>query len=264
MNSRVKRLRVFAGPNGSGKSTLYKYLTQINAFNSYYHINPDLVAKDLTVSLNLDNWPIDFSFNELISYLKLSPFQILVNNNNISDLLNFNGRRISLKDPSFNDSYLAAAISDFLRYKMIQSNSSFSFESVFSHASKIKEIEIAKEANFKIYFYFITTSDPLVNSQRIKNRVETGGHDVPNEKIIERYYRTMNNLYTAFKLSDRAYLFDNTSEKSNNTFNFFAEKNGNSIYLSNLNIIPQWFDEFILKRLNNCLDCQGHLRGLPE
>jgi predicted ABC-type ATPase len=248
MSNRVKRLRIFAGPNGSGKSTLYKYLTQINAFNSYYHINPDLIAKDLSVSLNLDNWPIDFSFNELISYLKLSPFQTMVDYN-IADLLNSKDRRISLKDPAFNDSYLAAAISDFLRYKMIQSDSSFSFESVFSHDSKIKEIEIAKKENFKIYFYFISTSDPLINSQRIKNRVETGGHDVPNEKINDRYYRTMNNLYNAFKLSDRAYLFDNTSEKSNNSFNFFVEKNGDNIYLLNSNFIPQWFEEFVLKKL---------------
>jgi predicted ABC-type ATPase len=247
MSSRVKRLRIFAGPNGSGKSTLYKYLTQINAFNSYYHINPDLIAKDLSVSLNLDNWPIDFSSNELISYLKLSPFQTLVDYN-IADLLHFKDHRISLKDPSFNDSYLAAAISDFLRYKMIQSDSSFSFESVFSHDSKIKEIEIAKKANFKIYFYFITTSDPSINFQRIKNRVETGGHDVPKEKINERYYRTMNNLYAAFKLSDRAYLFDNTSEKSNDSFHLFVEKNENNI-LSNSNLVPQWFDEFVLNWL---------------
>jgi len=247
MSGRVKKLRIFAGPNGAGKSTLYKYLTQINAINPYYHINPDLIAKDLTVSLNLDNWPIDFSSGELISYLKLSPFQTL-GDYDIADLLAFRDQCISLKDPAFNDSYLAAAISDFLRYKMIQSDSSFSFESVFSHESKIKEIEIAKKANFKIYFYFITTSDPVINFQRVKNRVETGGHDVPSAKINERYYRTMNNLCTAFKLSDRAYLFDNTSNKSNNYFNFFAEKKENKIYLSS-NEVPQWFDEFVLQKI---------------
>jgi predicted ABC-type ATPase len=248
MNNRIKRLRIFAGPNGSGKSTLYKYLTQINAFNTYYHINPDQIAKDLPVSLNLDNWPINFSFNELINYLKISPFQTLVNYN-ISDLLYYENCRISLKEDHFNNTYLAAAISDFLRYKMVQSNSSFSFESVFSHISKINELEIAKKANFKIYFYFITTSDPFINSHRIKNRVETGGHDVPNEKIHERYYRTMQNLYTAFKLSDRAYLFDNTSAKSNGSFDFFAEKNGDNICLSDTNLVPQWFDEFVLRKL---------------
>jgi predicted ABC-type ATPase len=248
MSNRIKQLRIFAGPNGAGKTTLYKYLTQINAFNSYYHINPDMIHNDLSVSLNFDNWPIDFSYGELINYLKLSPFQALADYN-ISELLNCKGRCISLKDISLNDNYLAAAISDFLRYKMIQSNSSFSFESVFSHTSKVKEIEIAKKANFKIYFYFITTSDPIINIQRIKNRVETGGHDVPSEKIYERYFRTMNNLYTALKLSDRAYLFDNSSNKSNDAFDFFAEKNENDIFITDTNLVPQWFDEFVLRNI---------------
>ena len=34
----------------------------------------------------------------------------------------------------------------------------------------------------------------------------------------------MGNLYPAFKLSDKVYLFDNFSEKTNGSFNFFLEK----------------------------------------
>jgi len=248
MKKRIKRLRVFAGPNGSGKSTLYNYLKQIKAFNSYYHINPDLIVKDLNISFNLDNWPINFSFDELLDYLKYSPFQTIINNN-ISDLLLFDNRRLALKHSSFNDSYLAAAIADFLRYKFIQSDSSFSFESVFSHDSKIKELEIAKKAGFIIYLYFITTSEPLISIQRIKNRVETGGFDVPEEKIINRYYRTLNNIFSAFKLSDKTYFFDNSNENLNGSFNFFMEKNDNNIYISNTNSVPQWFNEYILSKL---------------
>jgi len=247
MNDRVKRLRVFAGPNGSGKSSLYNYLIQINAFNTYYHINPDIISNDLSVSFNLDNWPIKFNFNELADYLKYSPFQTLVNYN-ISELLIYNEQRLSLKDSFFNDSYLSAAIADFLRYKMIQSNSSFSFESVFSHESKIKELEIAKKAGFKIYLYFINTSDPLINIQRIQNRVETGGHDVPQKKIIDRYYRTLNNLYPIIKLTDKAYFFDNSSERVNGSFNLFAEKDDN-LNISESDFLPQWFDEYVLRRL---------------
>jgi len=242
MNERVKRLRVFAGPNGSGKSTLHNYLTQINAFHSYYHINPDMIAKDLAVSLNLDNWPIDFSYTELAGFLKTSPFQSLVNFD-MSELLECQDRKISLKDSSFYNSYLAAAIADFLRSKMLQSDSSFSFESVFSHVSKIHELENAKKANFKIYLYFVSTSDPLINLQRVKNRAESGGHDVPEDKISDRYFRTMNNLYTAFKLSDRAYIFDNSSNKTNGSFDFFLEKNQKQVFISDVKSIPQWFDE---------------------
>ena len=248
MSERKKQLRVFAGPNGSGKSTLYNYLTQIKAFNSYYHINPDLILKDLSVSLNLENWPINFTFKELTEYLKYSPFQAKVKYN-ISEILLYQDNRLSLKEAFLNDTYLAAAIADFLRYKMIQSNSSFSFESVFSHESKIKELEIAKKANFKIYLYFITTSDPLINIQRIKNRVDTGGHDVLEKKITERYYRTLNNLYSALKLADKAYIFDNSNTKQNNSFDFFLEKDAERIILSDTDFVPQWFDEFILRKL---------------
>jgi len=250
MNKRIKRLRIFAGPNGSGKSTLYNYLTQIKAFNSYYHINPDLIAKDMAVSINLDNWPINFSFAELEYFLKSSPYQSMVNFN-LSEVITYKDNRISLKDYSFkNNSYLAAAISDFLRIKMIYSDSSFSFESVFSHISKIQEIQNAKKENFKIYLYFITTSNPLINLQRVKNRVDSGGHNVSDEKIHDRYFRTMSNLYAAFKLSDKAYLFDNSTEKTNGSFDLFMEKNGDKLYLSDSNLIPQWFEDFVLKEIS--------------
>ena len=251
MNKRVKRLRVFAGPNGSGKSTLYNYLIQINAYHTYYHINPDLIAKDLRVSLNLDNWPIDFSYTELGDFLKASPFQSLVNFS-MSDSLTYHEHKMSLKDPSLsNNTYLAAAIAHFLRIKMLQSDSSFSFESVFSHVSKIQELEDAKNANFKIYLYFISTSNPLINLQRVRNRVENGGHDVPGDKIHDRYLKTMNNLYQAFKLADRAYFFDNSKEKINGSFDFFAEKNGNQLFLYDPDSVPQWFDKNILEPLVN-------------
>ena len=166
-----------------------------------------------------------------------------------SRLLIFNDRKLTIKDTKINNSYLAASIADFLRYKMIQSNSSFSFESVFSHISKIKELEIAKKANFKIYMYFITTCDPIINYERIKNRVETGGHDVPLEKINNRYLRTLNNLYDAFVLADKVYFFDNTYERINGVFNIFAEKSNDNIFLNETNSIPQWFDEFVLSKL---------------
>ena len=249
MSNHVKRLRIFAGPNGSGKSTLYNYLVQIKAFHSYYHINPDIIAKDLAVSYNLDNWPIDFSFDEIKRFLETSPFQSMVDFN-LSELITCKERRIALKDPSVSDiSYLAAALADFLRIKMIRSYSSFSFESVFSHVSKILELEEARKNNFRIYLYFVTTSDPSINLQRVENRIENGGHSVPYEKIINRYFRTMSNLYAAFMLADRAYLFDNSNKNSGGSFVFFAEKNGNRIDLSDHFSVPQWFDEYVLKHL---------------
>ncbi len=39
-----------------------------------------------------------------------------------------------------------------------------------------------------------------------------GGHPVPEQKIIERYYRSMDLLMQAIECCDRAYLFDNSSD----------------------------------------------------
>jgi predicted ABC-type ATPase len=226
---------------------LYDYLVQIRAFHAYYHINPDVIARDLAVSLNFDNWPFDFSFVELENFLDASAFQPLVGYS-LSGLLDGRDRTVALKAARFGDvTYLAAALAEFLRVKMLQADSSFSFESVFSHPSKIKEMEDAKRAGFKVYLYFISTSDPFINLQRVKNRAESGGHDVPDEKVSARYTRTMGNLYAAFNLADRAYLFDNSAQKANDAFDFFAEKNGKRVYVSDS--APQWFGEYLLKYL---------------
>jgi predicted ABC-type ATPase len=242
----IKRLRIFAGPNGSGKSTLYDYLIQIRAFHPYYHINPDIIANDLSVSFNLDNWPFGFSFDELKRYIDASGFQKLVSGK-LSTMLGCESRRIFLEAPSSATiSYLAAAVADFLRMKMLDSGSSFSFESVFSHHSKLNELTQAKKMGFKLYLYFITTSNPIINLQRVQNRVQSGGHDVPGEKLTERYSRTMRNLYALFTLSDRAYLFDNSVQSANGAFDFFAEKNDKKTILFNPQAVPQWFDEYMV------------------
>jgi predicted ABC-type ATPase len=250
MTNWTKRLRIFAGPNGSGKSTLYEYLVKTRAFNSYFHINPDVIARDLPVSLNLDNWPVDFSEAEVSRFLDNSPYQLMVPFC-LSERVIISDRILQLKqgEGSADISYLAAAIADFLRYKMIRADSSFSFESVFSHPSKIKEIEEARRRGFKVYLYFISTADPRINQQRVQSRVGRGGHDVPEEKIGERYFRTMSNCYDVFLLADRVFFFDNSVLFDQEAYHFFAEKKSNKIYVSHTPAMPQWFDEYILRKI---------------
>jgi predicted ABC-type ATPase len=65
MSYRIKRLRVFAGSNGSGKSTLFEYLLKIHAFHLYFHINADIIAKDLFQSCDMNNFPFHFTEDEL-------------------------------------------------------------------------------------------------------------------------------------------------------------------------------------------------------
>jgi predicted ABC-type ATPase len=252
MANRTKRLRIFAGPNGSGKSTLYEYLVKMRAFNSYFHINPDSIARDLPVSLNLNNWPVDFSEAETNRFLDNSPYQDMVSFR-LSERITIHDRIVRLKKEadSADMSYLAAAVADYLRCKMTRADSSFSFESVFSHPSKIKEVEEAGRRDFKIYLYFISTADPRINRQRVQNRAVCGGHDVSEEKIWKRYFRTMSNCYDAFLLADRVFFFDNSVFSDTGAYRFFAEKRSNKIYVLNSPATPQWFDEYILRKITS-------------
>ncbi|MDR1211654.1 MAG: hypothetical protein LBK40_05420 [Spirochaetaceae bacterium] len=84
--------------------------------------------------------------------------------------------------------------------------------------------------------------------ERVKNRVERGGHNVPEEKIKERYSRTMENLSAAFLLAHRVYFFDNSSSKESQAYQYFAEKRDNQLYITG-DSAPAWFEKNILSKI---------------
>jgi predicted ABC-type ATPase len=106
----------------------------------------------------------------------------------------------------------------------------------------------AKTLGYKVYLYFISTEQPLINIDRIQNRVDQGGHSVPEKKIWSRYYRTMDNLLSAIRLADKAYLFDNSSIESGKMFQNFAEIHKGDISLLS-DTAPAWFNTYILDKL---------------
>jgi len=247
---RIKRLRIFAGPNGSGKTTLYNYFVKTNVFKDYYFINADIINTDLSTFLNFGYFPIKFSDAELYEFLDNSSFQ-LKTDFRLSEVLEIKNSIISLKNHNLPETtYISAALSEFLRKKMIlESNSSFAFETVFSHKSKLDEIKFAKGNSYKVYLYFIATDDVSVNLERIQGRIVKGGHFVPVEKIRDRYLRSLGNLYEAVKLADKVFFFDNSEQEQVREYSFFAEKKNNALHISNGTIIPWWFNEYVLRNV---------------
>jgi predicted ABC-type ATPase len=86
---------------------------------------------------------------------------------------------------------------------------SFCFETVFSHISKIDLIKRAKLLGYTVSLYFTHLSDPVQNLARVKRRLELGGHDVPEDKILSRIPRTLENVKAALSFVDDFYVFDN-------------------------------------------------------
>ncbi len=104
----------------------------------------------------------------------------------------------------------AQAIADDRRETCVREHRSFTFETVMSHPSKLELLRAAKTAGFFIQMYFVAVEDPLINVSRVANRVAKGGHDVPPEKIIERYHRVLALAPQAIAICDRAVIFDNS------------------------------------------------------
>jgi predicted ABC-type ATPase len=105
----------------------------------------------------------------------------------------------------------AQAIADLQRDRCLTNRLNFSFETVMSHRSKVDFITRADDAGYDVTIYFVCTSDPETNIRRVENRVSSGGHDVPHERIVGRYWRTLELLPHAALVARRTVLFDNSA-----------------------------------------------------
>jgi predicted ABC-type ATPase len=96
---------------------------------------------------------------------------------------------------------------------LLQARKKFSFETVFSHASKVEAMKRAEKLGYKVYLYFISTNDPEINKDRVRIRVAQGGHDVPPDRVEQRYYRSLGLLRDAVRHSYHAFMFDNSGSE---------------------------------------------------
>ena len=236
--SKIKRLRVFAGPNGSGKSTLFDSIS--SKFNAGYFINSDLIETEISSKgfIDLDRYELKLTEKDFEDF-KAEPASISLfkNANNEGKAIDVQFRNNVLVDKSKSThSYEASFITSFIRKHLLIKGKSYSFETVMSHPSKIDEIVDAKKRGFKTYMYFVCIEDPLINISRIENRVEKGGHAVPDEKVIKRYHSTLMNLFPALKIVDKAYIFDNSTQE----MRLFAQVKRNELEIVS-DKVPNWF-----------------------
>ena len=240
MSFETPRLRMFAGPNGSGKSTIKDV---INKELLGIYINPDDIEKNIKENgyLDFNNFEIEASEKEVLDFFRNSTLLKSVNlQNKISDLKYENNKLIFINIDI--NSYFASVCADFIRKKLLEYKKSFTFETVMSSYDKIELLKVSKSLGYRNYLYYISTSDPSINISRVKNRVAFKGHDVPEDKIISRYYRSLGFLKEAVKLSDRAYIFDNSSDEKT----WICEITNGSDVDFKVDEIPSWVEEYLL------------------
>lgn len=108
----------------------------------------------------------------------------------------------------------AAQIATTLREDAIKNNRDFTFETVLSSPRNVELLKNAKSVGYRIEVVFVLTSDPQINVSRVAKRVKNGGHDVPKDKIVSRYHKSLDNIAKMLKIADVMWVVDNSTEKA--------------------------------------------------
>ena len=96
---------------------------------------------------------------------------------------------------------------------------SFAYETVFSYwqakvgggfSSKTDDIERIQKAGYVVIVLFVGLSNVELSLLRVKTRHSLGGHDVPKQKLIERFPRTQAAIGHASTVADMTLMFDNS------------------------------------------------------
>ncbi len=209
-------------------------------------VNPDEIEAEIKSLrfLDFERFGIKVDKVNAIKYFQNSLFLQKQNLTSEVAKLVFNENKLYFADIQVN-SYFASVAADFIRQKLIEEKQSFSFETVMSSPDKIDFLKKSKSSGYRNYLYFVATKDPQINISRVEVRVKAGGHNVPNDKIESRYYRSLDLLLDAIKQTDRAYVFDNSWKKAT----LFAEiTNGEDIEIRSSRI-PSWFNKYVVDKI---------------
>jgi predicted ABC-type ATPase len=142
----------------------------------------------------------------------------------------------------------AAQYSAKRREECIAYKRSLIFETVLSALDKISFIEHAKQEGYFIRLFFISTDNPQINAMRILRRVMNGGHDVPAEKIVSRYCKSISNCAFLAQIVDRLYVYDNSIENSFPKLLFRANE---GVLIKQYDNINAWAN-IIFQAVRNC------------
>ena len=115
---------------------------------------------------------------------------------------------------------------------------SFVFETVFSDPAgrKLALLTDAVAAGYNVVICFIGISGPEISEERVAMRVSQGGHDVPPEKLILRFPRTVANLKAAIQALPVVLIFDNDDLAA--PFRVAECRNGKAAFVADP--VPEW------------------------
>ena len=125
--------------------------------------------------------------------------------------------------------------------ELLNKKKSFAIETTLSGKNHIKTINKAKELGYIVVLIYSYLDSPLMCENRIKIRVLNGGHDIPKDDIIRRFYRSKENFWNLYKdIVDEWNLFYNGLSE----YTFVAHYNNGTIEIYNENLYNEFVKDF--------------------
>lgn len=94
---------------------------------------------------------------------------------------------------------------------LFKKRADFGIETTLAVRSVLKMIRKAQDEGYEVTLLYFWLQSPQMAIDRVKARVESGGHSIPEETIIRRYYTGIKYLFNDYiPLCDRWILADNS------------------------------------------------------
>ena len=89
----------------------------------------------------------------------------------------------------------------------------FGFETTLSGKGYVCLLKDLKNRDYRIYLYFLWVDNVDIALERVADRVQRGGHNVPEEIVHRRFNRGLPNLFNLYRpLLDFWAIFDNSTD----------------------------------------------------
>jgi predicted ABC-type ATPase len=120
----------------------------------------------------------------------------------------------------------AAKLAEAQRRVLLENGADFTFETVLSTDRNLSLMKEASEHGYDVQCLYVLTRNPEINVARVRKRVLSGGHGVPEEKIRERYRRALALLPELVKVCDFLDVYDNSRDAADVAPDLIFRKNG--------------------------------------
>ncbi len=96
--------------------------------------------------------------------------------------------------------------------ELLEKNMDFAFETTLSTRSFVLLVDKAKKKGYKVILIFFWLDSPELAVERVKIRVEEGGHSIPTETIFRRYSAGIRNLLNLYLgIVDQWLIYDSSN-----------------------------------------------------